>query len=268
MRSTPRGRPCRCWPGTAGAVDIAEEPRLRDVLPRRRQEAYDVRTVARLLLNDEPLELHAGWAPNLLTALGRLGGRTVGVLANNPVWLAGCLDTDASDKAARFVRMCDALGVPLVVLVDTPGYLPGVAEEHGGIVRRGAKLLHAFAEASVPWVTVLLHKAYGGAYIAMGSRSLGASGVLAWPDARIGVMGAEAAARVVHRRALLQVPEVARPAVVSVLAEEFAGDDAVERAVELGAVDAVIDPAATRVEVARRLAAAAPGRGRHGNIPL
>ena len=137
------------------------------------------------------VELHARWAPNVTTALGRLGGRTVGVVANNPLRLGGCLDSLSAEKAARFVRMCDAFGVPLVVLVDVPGYLPGVGQEWDGVVRRGAKLLHAFGEAVVPRVTLVTRKTYGGAYIAMNSRSLGATKVFAWPGAEVAVMGAD-----------------------------------------------------------------------------
>ena len=142
------------------------------------------------LLDGPGLELHPKWAPNIVTTLGRLGGRTVGVIANNPLRLGGCLDSASAEKAARFVRMCDAFGVPLVVLVDVPGYLPGVGQEWDGVVRRGAKLLHAFAEAVVPRVTLVTRKAYGGAYIAMNSRSLGATTVFAWPGAEVAVMGA------------------------------------------------------------------------------
>ena len=128
-------------------------------------------------------ELHARWAPNIVTALGRFGGRTVGVVANNPLRLGGCLDSLSAEKASRFVRMCDAFGVPLIVLVDVPGYLPGVGQEWDGVVRRGAKLLHAFGECVVPRVTLVTRKTYGGAYIAMNARSLGATRVLAWPGA-------------------------------------------------------------------------------------
>ena len=152
------------------------------------------------------------WAPNVVTTLGRLGGRAVGVIANNPLRLGGCLDATSAEKAARFVRMCDAFGLPLVVVVDVPGYLPGVGQEWDGVVRRGAKLLHAFAEATVPRVTVVTRKAFGGAYIAMNSRSLGATKVFAWPDAEIAVMGAVAAVRILHRRKLADVPEDARAA--------------------------------------------------------
>ena len=157
-------------------------------------------------------ELHARWAPNIVTALGRLGGRTVGVVANNPLRLGGCLDSLSAEKAARFVRMCDAFGVPLVVLVDVPGYLPGVGQEWDGVVRRGAKLLHAFGECVVPRVTLVTRKTYGGAYIAMNSRSLGATKVFAWPGAEVAVMGAVAAVRILHRRRLAEVSPEIRPA--------------------------------------------------------
>ena len=152
------------------------------------------------------MELHPRWAPNIVTILGRLAGRTVGVVASNPMRLGGCLDAASAEKAARFVRMCDAFGVPLVVLVDVPGYLPGVGQEWDGVVRRGAKLLHAFSEASVPRVTLVTRKAYGGAYIAMNCRALGATRVFAWPGAEVAVMGAVAAIRILHRRTLASVP--------------------------------------------------------------
>ena len=175
--------------------------------PSRAKRAYDVHPIVEHLLDDgTALELHPKWAPNVTTTLGRLGGRTVGVIANNPLRLGGCLDSASAEKAARFVRMCDAFGVPLVVVVDVPGYLPGVGQEWDGVVRRGAKLLHAFAEATVPRVTLVTRKAYGGAYIAMNSRSLGATRVFAWPGAEVAVMGAVAAVRILHRRRLAEVP--------------------------------------------------------------
>src|SRR5205823_9407969 len=152
------------------------------------------------LLDEPGIELHPRWAPNVVPALGRLTGRTVGVIANNPLRLGGCLDSPSAEKAARFVRMCDAFGVPLVVIVDVPGYLPGVGQEWDGVVRRGAKLLHAFGEAVVPRVTLVTRKAYGGAYIAMNARALGSNRVYAWPNAEIAVMGAAAAVNVLHRK--------------------------------------------------------------------
>jgi acetyl-CoA/propionyl-CoA carboxylase carboxyl transferase subunit len=205
----------------------------------------------------------------VVTLLGRLAGRTVGVVANNPLRLGGCLDATSAEKAARFVRMCDAFGVPLVVLVDVPGYLPGVGQEWDGVVRRGAKLLHAFAEASVPRVTLITRKAYGGAYIAMNSRALGASKVFAWPGAEIAVMGPVAAIRILHRRTLADVPPEKLHEVETDLAAEHArGAGGLDRARELGVVDEVIEPSRTREAIALAIAGAPQRQGRHGNIPL
>jgi acetyl-CoA/propionyl-CoA carboxylase carboxyl transferase subunit len=244
---------------------------LGHVLPDNPKRAYSVLPLVRDVVDDpaEMVELHPKWAPNIITALGRLGGGTVGVIANNPLRLGGCLDSLSAEKCARFVRMCNAFGVPLVVLVDVPGYLPGVGQEHGGVVRRGAKLLHAFAEATVPRVTLVTRKAYGGAYIAMNSRSLGATRVFAWPTAEVAVMGAVAAVRILHRKKLAAVPAAERPALEARLAEEherIAGG--VQRAMDLGVVDEVIQPAETRSALARAIAEATPARGSHGNIPL
>jgi acetyl-CoA/propionyl-CoA carboxylase carboxyl transferase subunit len=242
------------------------------VLPESARRAYDVHQLVDRLLDQRGgtgVELHPRWAPNMVTTLGRLGGRTIGVLANNPIRLGGCLDSASAEKAARFVRMCDSFGVPLVVVVDVPGYLPGVGQERDGIVRRGAKLLHAFAESTVPRVTLITRKSYGGAYIAMNSRALGATRVLAWPTAEIAIMGAPAAVRILHRRKLAAVPEDERPALEARLAEEherIAGG--LDRAIDAGVVDEVIAPDETRGAIARVLAGSAPARGRHGNIPL
>jgi acetyl-CoA/propionyl-CoA carboxylase carboxyl transferase subunit len=205
----------------------------------------------------------------VVTTLGRFAGRTVGVIANNPLRLGGCLDSISAEKAARFVRMCDSLGVPLIVLVDVPGYLPGVGQEWDGVVRRGAKLLHAFAEAVVPRVTLVTRKAYGGAYIAMNSRSLGATAVFAWPDAEVAVMGASAAVNVLHRKKLAAAPADHREALRTELVEEqmrVAGG--VNRAVEIGVVDDMVKPEETRRRIAEALAGAPAARGAHGNIPL
>ncbi|MGH3354739.1 MAG: acyl-CoA carboxylase subunit beta, partial [Nocardioidaceae bacterium] len=191
--------------GAQGHMDptTVKDVDLDRTLPDSFRRAYDVHPlVAAVLDEDTMVELHARWAPNIVTALGRLGGRTVGVVANNPLRLGGCLDSLSAEKASRFVRMCDAFGVPLVVIVDVPGYLPGVGQEWDGVVRRGAKLLHAFGETVVPRVTLVTRKAYGGAYIAMNARSLGATRVLAWPGAEVAVMGAVAAVRILHRRRL------------------------------------------------------------------
>ncbi|MQA94835.1 MAG: acyl-CoA carboxylase subunit beta [Streptosporangiales bacterium] len=261
------------------AVLLGHQGRLRQaevsdvdmahVLPESPRRAYDVHPLIDDLLDEPGLELHQKWAPNMVTLLGRLGGRTVGVMANNPLRLGGCLDSLSAEKAARFVRMCDAFGVPLVVIVDTPGYLPGVGQEHGGVVRRGAKLLHAFAEATVPRITLVTRKSFGGAYIAMNSRALGATRVFAWPTATIGVMGAPAAVRVLGRKKLAAVPEEERPALEARLVTEYEETvGGLDRAVELGVVDEVIKPAETRTAIARAIAEAPPARGNHGNIPL
>ena len=257
-----------------GLFDLTVGPGPVDpgsLLPERPQRAYDVRPVVRAVLDASApwQELQAGYARNVVTGLGRLGGHSVGVLANNPLRLGGCLDSPAAEKAARFVRLCDAFAVPLVVLVDVPGYLPGVGQEWDGVVRRGAKLLHAFAEAVVPRVTLILRKSYGGAYLAMNSRALGASAVLAWPSAEIAVMGAVAAVRVLHRREIAAAPEAERDALTERLAAEHsirAGGLSEARAI--GVVDEVVEPVHTRRRLVHALATAPARRGRHTNIPL
>ncbi|MEU9890510.1 carboxyl transferase domain-containing protein [Sphaerisporangium sp. NPDC051011] len=261
-----------------GRLDLAGVDDGRDpgaLLPESPRRAYDVHPIVRAVLDPGEdgspgfEEFQARWAPNIVVGLGRLAGRAVGVVASNPLRKGGCLDSLSAEKAARFVRMCDALGVPLVVLVDVPGYLPGVAQEWGGVVRRGAKLLHAFAEATVPRVTVVMRKSYGGAYIAMNSRSLGATAVYAWPAAEIAVMGAEAAVGVLHRKRLAATPEAERAELrAELVAEHERVAGGVRRALALDVVDEVIEPRATRRRVAEALAAAPARTGRHGNIPL
>src|ERR1035437_4666277 len=248
---------------------IAEDAEDRDLsggLPEAKRRAYDVHLLTARLLDTPGVELHPRWAPNIVTILGRLAGRTVGVVASNPMRLGGCLDAASAEKAARFVRMCDAFGVPLVVIVDVPGYLPGVGQEWDGVVRRGAKLLHAFAEATVPRVTLVTRKAYGGAYIAMNSRSLGATRGFAWPGAEIAVRGAVAAVRILHRRALAEVPaEQRHEAEAELAAEHERQAGGLHRAVELGVIDAVIAPRQTRQELARAIAEAPQLKGTHAN---
>jgi acetyl-CoA/propionyl-CoA carboxylase carboxyl transferase subunit len=242
---------------------------LSGVLPESARRAYDVHGVTSRLLDEAGIELHPKWAPNIVTILGRLAGRTVGVIANNPMRLGGCLDSSAAEKAARFVRFCDAFGVPLVVLVDVPGYLPGVGQEWDGVVRRGAKLLHAFAEAAVPRVTLVTRKAYGGAYIAMNSRSLGATKVFAWPGAEVAVMGSVAAIRILHKRKLAAVPaDQLHEAETALAAEHEATVGGLGRAVEIGVVDEIISPEQTAAAIASAIAAAPQRRGAHANIPL
>jgi acetyl-CoA/propionyl-CoA carboxylase carboxyl transferase subunit len=259
--------------GAQGTLDLArvDDRDLGALLPESPKRAYDVHPLVDGLLDDGTgQELHARWAPNIATVLGRMGGRTVGVIANNPLRLGGCLDSLSAEKASRFVRMCDAFGIPLVVVVDVPGYLPGVGQEWDGVVRRGAKLLHAFGEAVVPRVTVITRKTYGGAYIAMNSRSLGATRVFAWPGAEVAVMGAVAAVRILHRRKLAEVAPEIRSQVENELAEEhtrIAGG--LDKAVEIGVVDEVVAPERTRSAIAAAIAESGlVTRGAHGNIPL
>jgi len=255
--------------GSFAPAEHEEDVDLRALLPEQPQRAYDVKPLIAAVLDGPGLELHPRFAPNVITTLGRLAGRTVGVIANNPIRLGGCLDSASAEKAARFVRMCDAFGVPLVVLVDVPGYLPGVGQEWDGVVRRGAKLLHAFAEAVVPRVTLVTRKSYGGAYIAMNSRSLGATAVFAWPGAEVAVMGAKAAVGILHRKKLAAAPPGEREALHEQLAlehERIAGG--VNRALEIGVVDEVVEPSQTRRRLVGALADAPSGRGAHGNIPL
>jgi acetyl-CoA/propionyl-CoA carboxylase carboxyl transferase subunit len=255
--------------GRVSPADVAEERDLAASMPAEAARAYDVKPVVKALLDEPGVELHGKWAPNIVTTLGRFAGRTVGVIANNPLRLGGCLDASSAEKAARFVRMCDSLGVPLVVLVDVPGYLPGLGQEWDGVVRRGAKLLHAFAEAVVPRVTLVTRKAYGGAYIAMNSRSLGATAVYAWPSAEIAVMGASAAVNILHRKKLAAAPVDERETTRAKLIEEQMREaGGVHRALEIGVVDDIIKPTETRKRIAEALADAPAARGAHGNIPL
>lgn len=249
----------------AGDVDLAA------LLPASIRRAYDVHPIVASLLDDnEPFaELQSKWGPSIVIGLGRLSGRTVGVLANNPLRQGGCLNSRSAEKAARFVRLCDAFGIPMVVIVDVPGYLPGVDEELGGVVRRGAKLLHAFGEATVPRVTLVTRKIYGGAYIAMNSRSLNATKVFAWPNSEVAVMGAAAAVKILHKRDLAAAPNDERDELHDRLTTEHEKKvGGVEVAMQIGVVDAVIDPGLTRSIIAKSLAEAPQRRGRHNNIPL
>ena len=229
-------------------------------VPAQARRVYDVRDVIRCLADGgELLEVSSGWAKNLVTAFARVNGRAVGVIANQPRFLGGVLDADSSQKGARFVTKCNAFGVPLLVLVDTPGFMPGTRQESAGVIRFGATLVHAFAEATVPRVTVILRKAFGGAFITMNSKDLGADYVFAWPDAQIGVMGAKPAVGIIRRRELAAAPdpESAR--------ERFASEYAdaqlrAEVAATAGYVDELIAPAETRARVAWALESIGGGR--------
>jgi acetyl-CoA carboxylase carboxyltransferase component len=218
--------------------------------------------VACLVDGGELLEVAAGWARNIVTGFARIEGRTVGVIANQPRYLGGVLDADSSQKGAQFVSKCNAFGVPLVVLVDTPGYMPGKRQETAGVIRFGATLVHAFAEATVPRVTVILRKAFGGAFITMNSKDLGADYVFAWPQAELGVMGAKPAVGIIHRRdlAAAEDPEATRERLAAKYAETHLRPEVAARE---GYIDELIAPADTRSRLAWALASLA-GVQSHG----
>jgi len=246
---------------------------LRDIVPANAHQAYDIRAVIEEIVDDgEYFEIQPHWAANVVCALVRLDGHVTGVVANQPAAFAGVLDINASEKAARFVQFCDAFSIPLVTLVDVPGFLPGVDQEHGGIIRHGAKLLYAYCNASVPRVQLILRKAYGGAYIVMDSRSIGADVSLAWPSNEIAVMGAEGAANVIFRREIAAAddPDAVRAQKIKEYQSELMHP---YYAAERGLVDDVIDPADTRTALIGALAmlrskhADLPSR-KHGNPPV
>jgi acetyl-CoA/propionyl-CoA carboxylase carboxyl transferase subunit len=244
---------------------------LSQLVPPISKRTYDVVPLIDAILDrdGEKLELLPMWAENMSTVLGRLGGRTVGVIANNPSHIGGVLDAAAAEKAARFVRTCDAFGIPMVVIADVTGFLPGPGQEWEGAVRRGAKLLHAFAESVVPRVTLITRRAFGGAYVAMNSKALGATRIFAWPEAEVSVMGSIAAVRVLHRRILAELPEDQRAGMeLELAAEHDRTSGGIARAVEIGAVDEVITPQQTRTALVQALASAPHRRGTHTNIPL
>jgi propionyl-CoA carboxylase beta chain len=250
-----------------------EDPALDTLVPTQPSQPYDVLDLIRSIVDDRGfLEVHAHFARNIVVGFGRLGGRPVGIVANQPAVLAGCLDIDASEKAARFVRFCDAFNVPLITFEDVPGFLPGVAQEHGGIIRSGAKLLYAFAEATVPKLTVITRKAYGGAYCVMASKHLRTDFNFAYPTAEIAVMGAEGAVNVLYRAeiAAASEPLLERQRRTAELRDRLANPFV---AAARGFVDAIIEPRTTRRRLAAALGAAEHKREpvprrKHGNIPL
>lgn len=256
---------------TTDPIDRAEN-RLVELVPVDSNKPYDVRDVIKAVVDHEDfLEVHAEWAMNMVVGFARIDGSTVGIVANQPRVLAGTLDINASDKAARFIRFCDAFNIPVITFVDTPGYLPGTAQEYGGIIRHGAKLLYAYAEATVPKITVVVRKAYGGSYLAMCGQSMGADFTMAWPTAEIAVMGAEGAANI-----LFKPPEgvedvaAARREWVREYKERF---NTPYRAAARGLVEAVIEPYETRAQIGRALRALANKREtrpakKHGNFPV
>jgi acetyl-CoA carboxylase carboxyltransferase component len=220
--------------------------KIDSVFPTNPQLPYDVRSIIKAISDDSDfLEIHERWAANIVVGFARLNGQSVGFVANQPLVLAGVLDVDSSDKAARFIRYCNAFNIPLVTLVDLPGYLPGIDQEHAGVIRHGAKILYAYSEATVPKITVILRKAYGGGYIAMCSNHLRADFVFAWPTAEIAVMGPEGAANIIFRSEILAAenPEEMRKKKIAEYKKKFANPYV---AAAYGYVDAVIDPSETR----------------------
>jgi propionyl-CoA carboxylase beta chain len=262
-------------PAAALAVTDADRE-LDELIPDSPRQPYDMHTVIEHVLDEgEFLEIHSGFAQNIVVGFGRVDGSPVGVVANQPMHSAGTLDIDASEKAARFVRTCDAFSVPVLTFVDVPGFLPGTGQEWGGIIRRGAKLIYAYAEATVPKITVITRKAYGGAYDVMGSKHLGGDVNLAWPTAQIAVMGADGAVDILYRRDLAAIEDPGeRAALRAEKAAEY--EDTLFNpyiAAERGYVDAIIRPAETRSQVVRSLRALRTKREtrppkKHGNIPL
>jgi len=255
-------------------LEVSDEDRALDtVVPDSPNQPYDIHTVIEAVLDDgEFLEVQAMFAPNIVVGFGRVEGRSVGVVANQPLQFAGTLDIDASEKAARFVRTCDAFNVPVITFVDVPGFLPGTDQEWNGIIRRGAKLIFAYSEATVPLVTIITRKAYGGAYDVMGSKHLGADMNLAWPTAQIAVMGAQGAVNILYRSELKEAddPEAKRADLVQEYEDHLANP---YLAAERGYIDAVIHPHETRGEIVRALRLLRSKREtlppkKHGNIPL
>ncbi|MGQ7159737.1 acyl-CoA carboxylase subunit beta [Corynebacterium diphtheriae] len=263
-----------------GSIDdnlTPDDLRLDHIIPDSPASPYDVRDIIESLTDDgDYLEIQADRAENVVIAFGRIEGESIGFVANQPTQLAGCLDIDASEKAARFIRTCDAFNIPVVMLVDVPGFLPGAGQEHNGILRRGAKLLYAYGEATVPKITVTMRKAYGGAYCVMGSKGLGADVNLAWPTAQIAVMGAAGAVGFLHRKELAKAVENDEDVFALTQAFEQEYENHMLNpymAAERGLIDAVILPSETRGHISRNLRllrnkhVQRPAR-KHGNIPL
>ncbi len=250
-----------------------QDVELDSIVPSESNQPYDIKDVIhRIVDHGDFFEVQEHWARNIVIGFSRMDGRTVGIVANQPAFLAGCLDIDSSTKGARFVRFCDAFNIPILTFEDVPGFLPGTAQEFGGIIRHGAKLLYAYAEATVPKITVITRKAYGGAYCVMGSKHLRTDVNLAWPTAEIAVMGPEGAVNIVYRRELTgaQDPDAVRRAKTEEFKERFANPFV---AAEHGFLDDVIEPRQTRPRVIRALRLLATKvdtmpRKKHGNIPL
>lgn len=246
---------------------------LADIVPADPKKGYDVRDVIAAFIDSGSFfEVQKDFAMNIVVGFARIDGKTVGIVANQSNYMAGSLEINASDKASRFIRFCDCFNIPLVTLVDVPAFLPGTVQEHGGIIRHGAKLLYAYSEATVPRISIIMRKAYGGAYIAMNSKGLGADMVFAWPIAEIAVMGASGAVAIIGRKAIKEAedPDAVKQQLIDEYNEKFMNPYV---AAEHGYVDKVIDPSETREEIIRALdmlenkKAGRPSR-KHGNIPL
>lgn len=256
-----------------GDYSLSMSEEINNVVPVEPTKSYDVRKVIEMVVDEGSFfEVHKHYARNIVVGFARITGMSVGIVANQPSVLAGSLDIDSSDKAARFIRFLDCFNIPIVTFVDTPGYLPGVQQEHNGIIRHGAKLLFAYSEATVPKITVILRKAYGGAYIAMGSKHLGADLVAAWPTAEIAVMGPDGAANIIFRKEIESAPnpEEKRKELVRLYRDTFANPYV---AASRGYIDAVIEPVKTREWIARaleicRTKVQSLPKKKHGNIPL
>jgi len=244
---------------------------LDSLIPENRNQPYDMNDIINNIVDDgEQYPIHANYALNIITTVARINGNTIGIIANQPLEFAGVLDIDSSEKAARFVRFCDAFNIPLLTLVDVPGFLPGVEQEHGGIIKSGAKLLYAYSEATVARVCVVVRKAYGGAYIVMDSMGLGADKLFAWPSAEIAVMGAEGAVDIVHRKEIKEASDkdTLKKQLVDEYNEKFSNPDI---AAKLGLVDKIIKPSETRkvvTEAFKELINKTNLGDKHGNIPL
>jgi propionyl-CoA carboxylase beta chain len=249
------------------------EDALDSLIPDSSNQPYDMASLIELVVDEgEFFQVHEHWARNLVVGFARLDGHAVGIVANQPAILAGTLDIKASEKGARFVRFCDSFNIPIITFVDVPGFLPGVDQEHGGIIRHGAKLLYAYCEATIPRMTVIVRKAYGGAYLVMNARGIRADLVFAWPSAEIAVMGAQGAVNVIFRREIQEAAseEEKRSELIEDYEEKFNNP---YRAAELGLVDEVIEPRETRVKLIRALEMLRTKREhlpqkKHGNIPL
>ena len=251
---------------TEKTVDI-----LDGFIPENRNQPYDMNDIINNIVDDgEQYPIHANYALNIITTLARVNGNTIGIIGNQPLEVAGVLDINASEKAARFVRFCDAFNIPLLTLVDVPGFLPGVEQEHGGIIRSGAKLLYAYSEATVARVCVVVRKAYGGAYIVMDSMGLGADKLFAWPSAEIAVMGAEGAVDIIHKKEIKEADnkDALKAKLVEEYNDKFSNPDI---AAKLGLVDKIIKPSETRkvvTEAFKELVNKTNLGDKHGNIPL